>query len=170
MMLTCPDSMKQSAGYRAGCLCRFTFDASDPERLRCYRTPVMGCPVHDLTTSQYCNDAVVKASGSRRMLLPGTEEGREKHRAFIKKLFGDPDEIEAEDARAEAGAPPTLPPFIHGRLGDPEPGSLFQVVCDGPNDITITGLGLGLRMDRATLTALWRAAADGLNHLDERGR
>lgn len=169
MTLTCPDSMKHEAGFRDGCLCRFTFDASDPERLRCYRTPVMGCPVHDaknMVTSPYRNDAEVKASGSRRMLLPGTEEGREKHRAFIKKLFGDAD----SNIAAAAAAPPTSPPFIHGRLGEPEPGRLFQVVCDGPNDITITGLGLGLRMDRATLTALWRAAADGLNHLDERGR
>lgn len=162
MTLTCPDSMKHKAGFRDGCFCRFKFDAGDPVRLRCYRVPVMGCPVHEPKTPT----SVKGATG----LLPGTEQGREEHRAFIKKLFGDPDEIEAEDARVQAGAPPTLPPFIHGRLGDLEPGRLFQVVCDGPNDITITGLGLGLRMDRATLTALWRAAADGLNHLDQRGR
>jgi hypothetical protein len=55
-------------------------------------------------------------------------------------------------------------------LGEAAPGRLFYIVCDGANDITLTGQGLALRMDRATLTALWRAAADGLNHLDERGR
>jgi len=165
MTLACPDSMKYEAGYRKGCLCRFNFDARDPKRLHCYRVPVMGCPVHEPKTATIVDEATG--------LLPGTEQGREAHRAFVQKLFGDPDEIVAEAevmARVEAGAPPTSPPFIHGRLGEPEPGRLFQVVCDGPNDITITGLGLGLRMDRATLTALWRAAADGLNHLNERGR
>jgi hypothetical protein len=140
--------MKHEAGFRNGCFCRFALDAGDPKRMRCIRTPVMGCPVHDKKT----------------LIIDDPEQGGSEAGAYRDAGYADYDKF------APPPPPPTLPPFVHGRLGEAEPGRLFYIVCDGPNDITLTFQGLALRMDRATLTALWRAAADGLDHLDERGR
>lgn len=149
MKLLPTTEMKHKAGYRAGCLCRFSFAArhrhAKPNSAA--RTPVMGCPVHDKKT----------------LIIDDPEAGGSEAGAYQAAGY-------ADDPRLQPPPPPRNPPFVHGRLGEAEPGRLFYIVCDGPNDITLTGQGIALRMDRATLTALWRAAADGLNHLDERGR
>lgn len=135
MKLLSETQLKHRAGYRAGCLCRFTINQWDPQRPRCARTPVMGCPVHEAKT-------------------PITVDGHETDAAgLLARVL------------APSPPPPSLPPFVHGRLGEAEPGRLFHVVCDGPNDITLTGQGLALRMDRATLAALSQAVAEGLRHL-----
>lgn len=145
MRLLSETQLMHLAGYRAGCMCRFLVDQADPARPRCARTPVMGCPVHEPKT----------------LVIDDPDNGGSEAGAYQAAGYA---------VDAVMAAPPTATPFVHGRLGEAEPGQLFRIVCDGQNDITLTGQGLALRMDRATLTALWRACADGLNHLDERGR
>lgn len=147
MKLLSQTQLKHRAGYRSGCLCRFAVDQGDPARPRCARTPVMGFPVHEAKT----------------LIIDDPENGGSEAGAYQEAGYADGPYIEAVP-------PQVLPPFVHGRLGEAEPGQLFRIVCDGQNDITLTGQGLALRMDSATLYALWRACADGLNHLDERGR
>jgi hypothetical protein len=189
MKLTPDTALKHKAGFRNGCFCRFKMDASDAKRRRCIRTPVMGCPVHE-TKTLIIDDPEKGGSEAGAYQAAGYADAPAAE-AKPKLLF-DPISLLAFQVLADAQEramvdeavkdarthgvlknpppPPTVPPFVHGRLGEAELGRLFYIVCDGPNDITLTGQGLALRMDRATLTALWRAAADGLNHLDKRGR
>lgn len=146
MKLQVTTEMKHMAGYRKGCLCRYVLPEGAialPTTVK--RTPVMGCPAHEVKT----------------LVIDDPENGGSEAGAYQAAGYADD---------AKFAPPPSLPPFVHGRLGEAEPGQLFRIVTDGQNDITLTGQGLALRMDRATLTALWRACADGLNHLDERGR
>jgi hypothetical protein len=108
----------------------------------------MGCPVHDKKT----------------LIIDDPEQGGSEAGAYRDAGYADYDKF------APPPPPPTLQPFVHSRLGEAEPGRLFYIVCDGANDITLTGQGLALRMDRATLTALFFTINKALEHLDERGR
>jgi hypothetical protein len=145
MKLTALTEMKHVAGYRKGCLCRYRYEFPLVRQAKVSRVPVMGCPVHEAKT----------------LVIDDPENGGSEAGAYQAAGYA---------VDAVLATPPAKSPFVHGRLGEAEPGQLFQIVCDGPNDITLTGQGIALRMDRATLTALWRASADGLNHLNERGR
>lgn len=148
MKLLVTTEMKHRAGYRKGCLCRYTLPSGVLGRpTTAKRNRVMGCPVHEAKT----------------LVIDDPENGGSEAGAYQEAGYADGPYIEALP-------PQVLPSFVHGRLGEAEPGQLFRIVCDGQNDITLTGQGLALRMDSATLYALWRACADGLNHLDERGR
>jgi hypothetical protein len=138
MKLLTDTELKHGAGFRKGCLCRYDFDHADPERVRCSRVPAMGCAVHD----------------KKSLIIDDPEAGGSDSGAYVKAGYD-------KDI-------PLPPPesVVHGKLGDPAPGPLFLVSIHGANDVTLTGIGLALRMDRATLTALWRSTSTALDQIE----
>lgn len=139
MKLLTETEAKHQAGFRKGCLCRFEQRPSpDPFSYRFRRAGVMGCPVHDKKT----------------LVIDDPASGGSAAGAYVKAGY---------DKDIPLPSPESV---VHGKLGDPSPGPLFRVSIDGLNDVTLTGIGLALRMDRATLTALWRSASTALDRIE----
>lgn len=138
MKLLTDTELKHGAGFRKGCLCRYEFDHADPARVQCKRVASMGCPVHDKKT----------------LVIDDPAAGGSDAGAYVKAGY---------DKDIPLPAPESV---VHGKLGDPAPGPLFQMSIDSTNDVTLTGHGFALRMDRATLTALWRATSTALDRIE----
>lgn len=145
MKLLTETEARHQAGFRRGCLCRFNQrPAPHPDEWRFERSGVMGCPVHDKKT----------------LVIDDPEAGGSDAGAYVKAGYDRDIPLPAAES------------VVHGKLGDPAPGPLFQMSIDSTNDVTLTGHGFALRMDRATLTALWRstsAALDRIETLESKG-
>lgn len=142
MKLLTDTELKHQAGFRKGCLCRYNWFGDN--RRGCHRVAVMGCPVHDKKT----------------LVIDDPEAGGSDAGAYVKAGYDKDIPLPAAES------------VVHGKLGDPAPGPLFQMSIDSTNDVTLTGHGFALRMDRATLTALWRstsAALDRIETLESKG-
>lgn len=139
MKLLTDTELLHKAGLRKGCICRFNIlhDASGTQHC-CVRIPVMGCPIHNKKT----------------VVIDDPEAGGSDAGAYAKAGY---------DKDIPLPSPESV---VHGKLGDPAPGPLFQMSIDSTNDVTLTGHGFALRMDRATLTALWRATSTALDRIE----
>lgn len=138
MKLLTDTELKHGAGFRKGCLCRYEFNHADPARVQCKRVASMGCPVHDKKT----------------LVIDDPAAGGSDAGAYVKAGY---------DKDIPLSTPESV---VHGKLGDPALGPLFQMSIDSTNDVTLTGHGFALRMDRATLTALWRATSTALDRIE----